>query len=152
MLLGGGLAVQIFGKTIDSSQKEADKASNNNLPVRHQDVNPSRNLLTDILSDENGISMHRLQSVAFNIIYGIGFIGFFITSMCCHKYPLINYEGWQFALLGISAAGYLGLKTTENGKDSKEERTNIAMKENQTAAPGATATEIAPQRNENNYQ
>lgn len=122
ILLGGSLAVQIFGKSIDSSQKEKDKELNDGLPTRHQDVQPSQGFLTDILSDENGISMHRLQSVAFNIIYGLGFIGFFMTAIICEKYPFAEFEGWQLMLLGISAGGYLGLKTAENGKSGQEER------------------------------
>lgn len=127
ILLGGSLAVQVFGKSIDGSQKEKNKEINNGLPSRHQDLHPSKGLLTDILSDENGISMHRLQSVAFNMIYGLGFIGFFITAIACKKYPFIEFEGWQFTLLGISAGGYLGLKTTENGKASEAERTRQAQ-------------------------
>jgi hypothetical protein len=134
ILLGGSLAVQIFGKTIDSSQKEKDKAINNGLANRHQDLEPHKDLLTDILSDDNGISMHRLQSVAFNIIYGLGFIGYFITSIACKAYPFVDFEAWQFTLLGISAGGYLGLKTSENGKASEAERTRQAQLNNENAA------------------
>jgi hypothetical protein len=127
ILLGGSLAVQVFGKSIDNSQKEKDKELseelNNNLTTRHQDLHESKGLLIDILSDENGISMHRLQSVTFNIIYGLGFIGYFITAINCTQYPFVEFEGWQLTLLGISAGGYLGLKASENGKGSQKERT-----------------------------
>jgi hypothetical protein len=171
LLLGMGISVQIFGKTIDNSQKanDRDKTSDSNLlPKRHQDLNPSQGLLTDILSDENGISMHRLQSVAFNIIYGFGFIGYFMTSILSAAYPLIELDGWQLALLGISAGGYLGLKTTENSKASEADRTRQAedLKEkaltenaklNMTAVLPADqkntdAEPISVARNENNYQ
>ncbi len=126
ILLGGSLAVQVFGKSIDGSQKEKDREVNNGLPTRHQDLYASKGLLIDILSDENGISMHRLQSVAFNVIYGLGFIGYFITAVGCTQYPFVEFEGWQLTLLGISAGGYLGLKTIENGKGSEKERANQA--------------------------
>lgn len=134
ILLGGSLAVQIFGKTIDSNQKEKDKAINNGLPTRHQDLETHKDLLTDILSDEYGISMHRLQSLAFNIMYGLGFIGFFINAIACQQYPFIDFEAWQLTLLGISAGGYLGLKTSENGKASEAERTRQAQINNENAA------------------
>ena len=127
ILLGGSLAMMAFGKSIDNSQKEKDKEINEGQPTRHQDLQPTQGLLTDILSDENGISMHRLQSVAFNIIYGLGFIGFFMTAIVCKQYPFVEFEGWQLTLLGISAGGYLGLKTSENGKDSQGERANKAQ-------------------------
>jgi len=138
LLLGGGLATQLLGKTIDKNQLDnTTQGRGTNAvpnPTRHQDTNPSRGLLTDILSDENGISIHRLQSVAFNIIYGIGFIGYFMKSVGCCQYPFIDFEGWQLTLLGISTAGYLGMKTTENSKTTEPAR--IASAENNSAGAG----------------
>jgi hypothetical protein len=162
MLLGGGLAIQIFGRTIDKSQIETDRKKNagTGMATRHQDICPSDNLLTDILSDENGISIHRLQSLAFNVIYGIGFISYFISSMNDGKYPLITFEGWQLTLLGISAAGYLGVKTNENADASQPARAAEAAAQPQqtstadadTAVSNAEASDAARTRDENNYQ
>ena len=47
---------------------------------------------------------NRLQAVAFNVIYGIGFIGYFITSINSDvlKYPLMQFEEWQLAVLRAS--------------------------------------------------
>lgn len=112
ILLGSGLAVFIFGKAIDNSQIEKN---NKHVPTRHQDINDSKGFLTDILSDDNGVSIHRMQAVAFNIIFGLGFIGYFFSSMATkHLYPFIEFEPWQFSLLGVSAIGYLGVKANEN--------------------------------------
>ena len=129
LLLGGGMTVCILGKTIDKNQIEKDNKGG--PPLRHQDVENSAGLLTDILSDDTGISIHRLQAVAFNVIFGIGFLGYFFSSIADHagahaRYPLVEFEAWQLSLLGISAAGYLGLKNAENGSATKEDRKDIA--------------------------
>lgn len=113
LLLGSGLAIFIFSKTMDNEQI---RKNNVGEPTRHQDIFDSQGFLTDILSDDNGISIHRLQAVAFNVIYGIGFIGFFFTSTSQHQYPFIDFEPWQLSLLGISAIGYLGVKSSENSR------------------------------------
>jgi hypothetical protein len=131
ILLGGGIATQLLGKTIDKTQTE------NNLPkpaapgaapaapdwpARHQDVYPSKGLITDILSDDNGVSIHRLQLLVFNLIYGIAYLGFFFQMLQQCKYPLTDFADWQLMLLGVSAGGYLGIKTTENSKPTEPAR------------------------------
>ncbi len=126
LLLGGPLAVFVFGKTIDNTQIKNNNADDN-LPSRHQDIEKSKGLLTDILSDNTGISIHRLQAVFFNTIYGIGFIQYFCNNVKDHKYPLIEFEPWQLALLGISAAGYLAIKANENPEATKVQRKTQAM-------------------------
>ena len=133
ILIGSGIATYIFGRTIDRHQIEENNAIK---PTRHQDIYVSNGFLTDILSDETGISIHRLQAVTFNIIYGLGYISYFISSISNRKYPLIEFEQWQFVLLGISAAGYVGIKaTSENGKPSQAQR-NLAADQN---PPGVLA-------------
>lgn len=131
ILLGGGLAVTIFGQTIDNSQTRdnKEKFDNTTVPVRHQDVNPSQGFLADILSDDNGISIHRLQAVFFNLLYGIGFLQAFFTNLALKKYPFMDLETWQLTLLGISAAGYLGLKTQENNPNTAPARKQEVEKE-----------------------
>ena len=121
ILLGGGLSVGVFGTLIDTNQIQEIGGSH----MRHQDVYDSKGFFTDILSDDNGISVYRLQAVLFNIIFGVGFLMTCIgnvENVANHAYPFIDFEMWQFALLGISAAGYLGLKTTENGKGTQQDR------------------------------
>ena len=124
LLLGGPIAVFVFGKTMDNSQI---KNNSDDVPHRHQDVEKSKGLLTDILSDDTGVCVHRLQAVFFNIIYGIGFIQYFLNYVQAHKYPLIEFEPWQMALLGISAAGYLTVKANENPDATKPQRKAEAM-------------------------
>lgn len=128
LLLGGGLAVMIFGKTIDNNQlaknrmNDTNELNNQGQPIRHQDLKETEGFLTDILSDDNGISIHRLQAVVFNLVFGIAFLGNFFTAIQNKQYPFMDFENWQLALLGISAAGYLGLKTSENSTETRETR------------------------------
>jgi len=140
LLIGSGLAVFIIGKTIDINQIENNNKGTDK-PNRHQDIHKSNGLLNDILSDENGISIHRLQAVAFNVIYGIGFIGYFIANINASppQYPLMQFEEWQLALLGVSAAGYLGLKTSENSNATKPARDTEAG--NKPNPPGGSPAE-----------
>ncbi|HEX2630686.1 MAG TPA: hypothetical protein VHM26_16835, partial [Chitinophagaceae bacterium] len=119
LLLGGGLAVSIFGKVIDNTQMQQDSGA---VPSRHQDIEPSKGLLTDILSDDTGISIHRFQSVILNVLFGIGFIVAFCQNMSASLFPFIDFENWQLALLGVSSGAYLGFKTNENPPATKEKR------------------------------
>jgi hypothetical protein len=118
LLLGFGALVYGAGKIIDNRQIAMAKGT------RNQDLggqNPeSPDFIKDILSDDNGISIHRFQAVVFNVVFGIGFIGFFIKSLIQHKYPLPDFTEWQFALIGISSATYLGLKAAENNDPEKK--------------------------------
>ncbi|HWJ25321.1 MAG TPA: hypothetical protein VNS32_02200 [Flavisolibacter sp.] len=135
LLLGSGLAVYIFGKAIDSSQI---KEENKQMPTRHQDVYETQGFHTDILSDDNGISIHRLQAAAFNIIYGIGFLGAFFYNIGVTKYPFTDFESWQLSLLGISGAGYLGLKAMENGSNTRSDRLQKAVEDQLSGSTDTT--------------
>jgi hypothetical protein len=105
ILLGVGIATFGTAKVIDRRQQTKAVAHGTE---RSQDQE-SKDFLTDILSDERGLSVHRLQAVIFNAIYGVAFITEFLES---GKFPA--YDELQFAVLGISTVGYLGLKTLEN--------------------------------------
>jgi hypothetical protein len=140
MLLGGGLAVSIFGKVMDSAQI-AD--NNRSVPTRHQDLKGTQGLLTDILSDESGISIHRFQALLANIIFGIGFLNIFLKTLGI-AYPLADFEQWQLTLLGVSAAGYLGLKANENSKSSLTDRQVEAVAAIPPAAIVAPPANVSP--------
>ncbi len=120
LLLGVTLSVLVAGTTIDNAQIANDKEI---LPTRYQDVNDSKGLFSDILTDDSGISLHRLQAFAFNAIFGISFLASFFSGMENLRYPLAEYEPWQLTLLGISASGYVGLKATENSAATESQRT-----------------------------
>ncbi|MCX6155256.1 MAG: hypothetical protein NT007_13965 [Candidatus Kapabacteria bacterium] len=101
ILLGISAGTLGVGRIIDIGQENKDSE-------RHQNQN-SDGFLTDILSDENGISIHRFQSVIFNIIFGLIFIFLVLNSK---KMP--DFSEIQLTLMGISSGTYIGLKATEN--------------------------------------
>lgn len=145
MLLGGGLAVSVFGNVIDNSQRAANNTS---VPIRHQDLCPVGNLLTDILSDEAGISIHRLQALFANLIFGMAFLTYFVRALNV-GYPLMDFENWQMTLLGASAAGYLGFKANENSRATVTERQIEAVRNAQNAVQQAPQTNtINPQQSQ----
>jgi len=101
ILLGISAATSAAGKIIDNSDK---KASGD----RHQD-RPSQGFFIDILSDDHGVSIHRFQSVAFNIVIGLYFLYQVIANL---RMPEI--DGSLLTLMGISSGTYAILKASEN--------------------------------------
>jgi len=84
---------------------------------------PSEGFWLDILSDKNGVSIHRLQAVVFNLVFGGWFIYQSVlhlkgvgpataTSLINSIIPVIPTN--NLILLGLSAGTYVALKTTEN--------------------------------------
>lgn len=84
---------------------------------------PSEGFLLDILSDKNGVSIHRLQAFMFNLIFGIWFIYQSVyhlkgigpkatAALIDSIIPVISNN--NLILLGLSAGTYIALKTTEN--------------------------------------
>jgi len=99
VLLGISIGTTAGAKLVDSSQNER---------ARHQDSD-SVSFIQDILSDDNGISVHRFQMVLWTFVLGIIFI----------RHVVLNAEMPQLddnllALMGISNTTYVGLKIPEN--------------------------------------
>ena len=105
VLLGISVVTTTTGSMID-------KSDINNKNERHQDKK-SEGFIVDILSDENGISIHRFQSLIFNILYGFIFIIYFIEKSGQSFYA---FKDFALGLIGISSAGYITLKFQENRK------------------------------------
>jgi hypothetical protein len=126
LLLGFGALVYASGKLIDNAQIDKGRGDRNQDQGAQNKEEPK--FFKDILSDDNGISIHRFQAVVFNVVFGIGFIAFFVKSLYHERYPLIEFTDWQFALIGISSATYLGLKASENKDADKRSKANASMK------------------------
>lgn len=112
ILLGMGALVHVGGRIID--QKDLDSTL---VPMgtRKQDQKEVKGgFFKDLLTDGTGVSIHRFQALVFNIIFGLGFIIYFAIQTSIRQYPLLEFSEWQLALLGVSAASYLAVKTTEN--------------------------------------
>ncbi|GAA3620680.1 hypothetical protein [Flavivirga jejuensis] len=106
ILLGISLGTTTAARVIDSTEVS------NNIP-RHQDRLDKKGFMYNILSDENGISIHRFQAVVFNLIFGLIFIMKFASNGIFEA-----FGEWELGLMGISSAAYVGLKVSEN-RESK---------------------------------
>ena len=123
ILLGIAAGTTVAARMIDISDRTSSTTD-----LINQDF-PGENFLLDILSDKNGVNIHRLQSVIINIIFGVWFIAQVLrhlsgVSPClpgdadCAKHPL-DYimpviTTNNLILLGLSSGTYAALKTTEN--------------------------------------
>lgn len=142
VLLGISAATTTTSRLIDVS--DVRKAA-----IRHQDIKKD-NFLLDILSDENGVSIHRFQTVVFNITFGIWFIkkslqalGACNTSACDIDAIMPIVTDTNLTLLGVSAAAYAAMKSTENSVPA----TATALPANttlSTTATTVTTTTAAP--------
>jgi hypothetical protein len=109
ILLGIGVGTTAIAKGLDASQDAAN-------PHRHQD-NESQGFVIDILSDSTGVSMHRLQAVVFNLIYGTVFLSEVILTVSAagaEVKPFPDFKEYSLGLMGISSAAYLYMKSQEN--------------------------------------
>ena len=110
-LLGISVGTTTAGALIDNADKNTKNV------MRHQDFNNSTSFLRDILSDKQGnYSIHRFQSLIFNLSIGIIFIWVYINQADKTKFPDFgdNETKYVLGLLGISNLGYAGLKIGEN--------------------------------------
>jgi hypothetical protein len=130
VLLGIGAATTVSARIVDNRQRENAEARGS-VPL-HQDE-PSKDMITDMLSDEGGLSVHRFQSFIFNLVYGIAFLYTFGNTS---EFPVYNAEA--LALLGISSAGYVGLKVFENSTPTRTGQNDELL--DATVPPGMGAS------------
>ncbi|GAB3930044.1 hypothetical protein GCM10028827_24890 [Mucilaginibacter myungsuensis] len=107
-LLGIAVGTTLISKTIDNGQKDTQGQA-----VPQQDY-PSAGFLTDIISDEKGVSIHRLQNVIWTVVVGgiyISYVGLQDT-IALPDDKIITTE--LLSLMGLSTGAYLGLKLNEN--------------------------------------
>ena len=76
--------------------------------VKSTEVSPSEGLALDLLSDENGISFHRLQVVGWTLVFWVVFVSALFKSI-----TMVDFDTTQLALMGISGTTYLGFKLQE---------------------------------------
>jgi hypothetical protein len=113
ILLSIGVSTSVVGRVIDSS----DKSKGN---PRFQDTIGTQGFFNDILmdSEHTNISVHRFQSLIFNVVFGIIFIISFFDS---NQIEFPTFSDATLGLLGISSSTYLATKAiAENTKDSSK--------------------------------
>ena len=95
-----------------------DISDQSNPKIERLQNSESDYFLLDILSDSNGVSIHRLQTVIFNVVFGL----WFITTVLYQLHSPVSsidtiipkIEDRDLILLGLSSGTYAALKTTEN--------------------------------------
>jgi len=112
ILLGISAATTAAARVIDISDQEK-------LIWTHQD-DFGKNFFLDILSDQTGVSVHRFQTIIFNLVFGIWFINTVLTKLASCTLPscvdsiMPVITNNNLILLGLSSATYAALKMTEN--------------------------------------
>ncbi len=122
ILLGISAATTATARVIDVSDKLNPKIS------MSQDQE-GQGLLLDILSDENGVSVHRFQTVVFNLAFGIWFMFTVLHNLSAFAGDvnaiIPRMEENNLILLGLSSGTYAALKATEN-KESESQPESVA--------------------------
>ncbi|MTK53603.1 hypothetical protein [Paludibacter sp.] len=111
ILLGISAATATGARLIDLSDVKQE-----DIAVRHQDI-ASEGFFIDLISNQDGASIHRLQALIFNLAYGVWMIVEVVNNLnngvaCDLIIP--NMDANALILLGISSGTYAVLKTPEN--------------------------------------
>jgi hypothetical protein len=94
----------LLAKVKDNTATDAEKQESAVLAQ----VLASHGFFDDILSDVDGICLHRFQTVVWTVVMG----GIFVSEvMSSGEMP--EFDGNTLALLGISSGTYLGFKIPE---------------------------------------
>lgn len=88
---------------------------------------PSDGLFMDILSDQNGVNIHRFQNVVWTLITVILFLCK-VPEVGCGELPTLSTT--LIVLTGISSATYVGLKINENKPPALPPPANNAPEQN----------------------
>ena len=117
ILLGISIGTIATAKLIDDSQREFH---------RHQNE-PSQGFFTDLISDGNGVSIHRLQNVLWTLVVGWIYIHYVCVYRVLPDESVITDQ--LLTLMGISELTYVGLKVTENKSTQVTDTTNAPASE-----------------------
>ena len=105
------LVLMGFGAGTAAASTIMDKREIEDNRPRHQNT-PSQGFFNDILSDDNGISIHRFQHLVWNCIAMILYL--YKVSGVDRGCILPELSDTLLALTGISSATYLVLRSKEN--------------------------------------
>jgi hypothetical protein len=139
-ILGISMGTTMGGTVIDKQQGQLR---------RHQNA-PSKGFFTDILSDENGVSIARFQQVVWTFIAGVLYITQLIDP-ALQPGQLPKLDSAILLLSGLSNAAYLSLKVKENtgqrpGVDSEIlEQNTPAVKDLPVAQTVKPGKQVQPQ-------
>lgn len=121
-LLGISSATTVGATLIDLSDQ-----NNTSITSLNQNIK-SENFFLDIMSDKSGVSVHRFQTVVFNMVFGVWFIKNFLMNMSNTALaindiiPLVTDN--NLILLGVSSGMYTAIKATENKQSNSSTPTD----------------------------
>lgn len=104
-LLGISAVTTAAGRVIDDRQEREPGIE------RVQNTVATEGFWRDILSDEHGLSVHRYQTVMFNIAYGVAFL---LDTFSKGSLTFPTFDPTTLALLGVSSGAYVAMKANEN--------------------------------------
>jgi hypothetical protein len=109
VLLGLSGATFAMARVIDVSDNKEKSTTLSRNQARE-------GILLDMLSDQNGVSIHRFQALLFNVVFGCWFIREVLARIGTAPSETILPEFSQGSLimLGLSSATYAALKANEN--------------------------------------
>ncbi len=102
-LIGIGSGTALGAAIIDLGKRNAENGTGTTKKGL-----PTEGFLFDVLTDANGISLHRFQMFVWTIILGI----IFCTKVCTDL-AMPDFSNTLLALMGISSGAYLGFKFPE---------------------------------------
>lgn len=130
ILMGISLATTVGGSIVDSTVS----GSGNSIVAKEVLMNNTQrtqaSLVVDVLSDSRGVSVHRFQAVVFNVIFAAIFLYKFART---GEFPEFGEQ--ELTLMGISQAGYVGLKANEKPTPNEYSSTTPRPDEVPTSAP-----------------
>ncbi|MEA2239880.1 MAG: hypothetical protein QOC81_4604 [Thermoanaerobaculia bacterium] len=109
-LIGIGAATALGAALIDR---------NKTAPAPDEPGGKSLGFLNDVMSDPNGVSLHRFQMFVWTLVLGVIFVGSVYKNL-----EMPQFSATLLGLMGISSGTYLGFKVPE--------------KQGSDTAPGAT--------------
>jgi hypothetical protein len=107
VLMGVSGATYLGARVLDARAPAAPAAPAGPAAAAHPPPR-SRDLLTDIVSDERGIALHRAQMA----IWTFALIAMFLTELF-RRLVFVEFDDTMLGLLGISNGTYLALKALE---------------------------------------
>ncbi len=115
-LLGIGSSTALAATLIDKEKTTPDATGNDAAPAPAAATPPSpkkaavsEGFLRDVLSDDSGISLYRLQLLVWTLVLGIIFIASVYNGL-----QMPQFNPTLLGLMGISSGTYLGFKVPES--------------------------------------
>ncbi|MVN75662.1 hypothetical protein GO988_04915 [Hymenobacter sp. HMF4947] len=136
-LLGISVANGVFSQLLNRSQADATDP----LTKQKSNAQESRGWWADVLTENAGVSLARLQFLVFNFIAGLYFVYYVST-----RWAFYDFGSDILALISISSAGFLANKNFENSAKAKDNDTDHKLPSTGSNYTGASDMAAAATR------